>query len=308
MKKARLVRQDHREPDFKALFEMKDYLKNLLTDETLAEDESAWKEAIKEILAFQNEDGSFALLDSYRVENDAQVDFCHEPTYICTAILMKALLKDKMALQGREEELLVPAMRMCCARRLSGAGYDSLRGLIQAVNYFISSDVKTFLKYYSEMCPEFTDLFSFVEDHFAYRVDNEAFHGSWGENYEEEIRAIDEYFANCIFVYGTLMSGQPNHEAFLGKNKKITDGWIEGYDMYDLGNYPGIRKGEGRVFGEVYIVSDETLEQIDQLEGEGFLYRRVPVKVHAGKDQTIQAEAYVYMRSVEGYPRMVNDN
>ena len=235
MKNTRLNRQNHKTPDFKALHDMRDYLENLL-DRKIETDESGWNNAIEEIIAFQYEDGSFNLLDSYRIESDCRVVYCHEPTYICTAILMKALLADENALEGREMEILPAAMHMCCARRLQGHGYDGLSGLIHAVDYFIKSDVKSFLKKYPDMCPEFTEMFRQIEEYFADCVEKEAFCGSWGEDYEQPIRAIHAYFYNTIFVYGTLMDGQPNHEDLLEDSRKIADGWIDGYEMYNLGS------------------------------------------------------------------------
>ena len=303
MKKTRLSRQNHRTPDFKALHEMKEYLENILYGKIVT-DESAWKNILEEIMAFQYEDGSFNLLDSYRIESDCRVAYCHEPTYICTAILMKALLADENALEGREMDILPAAMHMCCARGLQGHGYDGLSGLIHAVDYFIKSDVKRFLKRFPDVCPEFTEMFRRIEEYFADCVEKEAFCGSWGEDYEQPIRAIHAYFYNTIFVYGTLMTDQPNHDTFLGGSRKIADGWIDGYEMYDLGSYPGMKEGGGQVYGEVYTVTDEVLEKIDWLEGEGSLYLRIPVTVHTSEENSFQADAYVYNRSVEGCARL----
>ena len=303
MKNTTLIRQDHRKPDFKALHEMKEYLESLINGQIEA-DESEWSNVLENIMEFQYEDGSFNLLDSYRIESDCRVDYCHEPTYICTAILMKALLEDKNTLGGREMEILPAAMNRCCARRLQGHGYDALKGLIHGVNYFIKSDVKSFLKKYPEICLKFTDMFRKIEEHFADLVRTESFSGALGEDYEQSIRAIHEYFHNYIFVYGTLMTDQPNHDAFLKGSCKIADGWIDGYDMYDLGSFPGIKEGEGQVFGEVYSVTDEELEQIDCLEGEGFLYLRIPVTVNTDEEKSIQAVAYVYNRSTDDCPKL----
>lgn len=303
MKKTNLNRQNHRRPNFKTLRDMKDYLEKLI-DGKVEENELAWKEVLEEIVDFQDEDGSFKLLDSYRIESDCRVDFCHEPTYICTALLMKALLKDERALDGRVMEILPPAMHMSCARGLQGHGYDSTKGLIHAVDYFIRCDVNAFLKKYPEICPEFTEMFRKIERHFDERVRTEDFYGAWGEDYEEAIRAIHEYFYQYVFVYGTLMEGQPNHEYFLAGKQKVADGWTTGYEMYDLGSYPGIKEGPGQVPGEIYSVTDEELKQLDELEGEGVLYRRVPVTVYTDEGQTIQAAVYVYNGSVKGCPRL----
>lgn len=312
MKNTSLIRYNHRKPDHRTLQEMRDYLENLIDGnmgktegtEKIEENESDKRKILEEIMAFQYEDGSFNLLDSYRIESDCRVVYCHEPTYICTAILMKALLDDEHALGGREWDILPAAMHMCCARGLQGHGYEALKGLIQSVNYFIRSDVKRFLKRYPDICPEFTEMFGRIEKHFAELVKNGEFQGPWGDDYEQQIRAIHDYFHNHIFVYGTLMTGQPNHDAFLKGSCKIADGWITGYEMYDLGSFPGIKEGEGQVFGEVYSVTDEELEQIDWLEGEGSLYLRIPVTVNTDDERSIQAAAYEYNGSVAGCSRL----
>lgn len=107
-----------------------------------------------------------------------------------------------------------------------------------------------------------------------------------------------------IFVYGTLMKGQPNHNSFLRNSTMYAEGRISGYEMYDLGSFPGIVAGDGDVIGEVYAVTEKELAQIDCLEGEGFLYLRTPVTVYTKNGESIQATAYVYNRSVDGCPRL----
>lgn len=98
-----LTRLNHNEPDFPQLNAMCKALQEFLQEEVEPSD-SAWMANLETIIAFQAEDGSFRLLDSYEVPSDACVDFCHMPTYLCTAILMKAYLTDE-ALIGEEESL-----------------------------------------------------------------------------------------------------------------------------------------------------------------------------------------------------------
>lgn len=109
---------------------------------------------------------------------------------------------------------------------------------------------------------------------------------------------------NIIFTYGTLMKGQSNHNHYLSDNQFVSNGTIEGFEMYDLGWYPGIVPGNGTVYGEVYAVSDDELRAIDRLEGEGSLYIKTDVNVVLDSGKTIVAGAYVYNRSVEGCERL----
>lgn len=105
---------------------------------------------------------------------------------------------------------------------------------------------------------------------------------------------------NYIFVYGTLMRGQCNHERFLKDKDFIADGRIDGFKNYDLGSYPGIVFGSGQVAGELYSVDDETLESLDELECEGDLYLRKRTEVFTSGREKLESFVYVYNRSVEG--------
>lgn len=296
-----LNRQNHMTPDFNMLNAMRNGLEQLIASDLNSADFN-WKDVVNTIVPFQYEDGSFNLLDSYRIESDCRVYYCHEATYICTALLMKALLTDAHILAGKEGEILPAAMHMCCARHLNGHGFDSLKGQINALNYFIKCDVKIFLDRYPQLCPEFNEMIQNIEQQFAIRVSTGAFYGDWGEDYEDSIREIHEYFdGNYVFVYGTLMKGQSNHEAFLRNARLVGNGILDGYDMYDLGHYPGIVKAKrkGKVEGEIYRVTDAELMAIDELEGEGYLYLKTPVNVTMDGNAYMKAFAYVYNKSVK---------
>lgn len=300
MKNIRLIRQNHENPDFTELNAMRKELEQLLASDLDAPDFD-WASLVDSLTSFQAKDGSFNLLDSYNIESDCRVDYCHEPTYICTALLMKAYLQSENLLRGKEQTILSRAMHMCCERGLEGHGYDSLSGLIFAVNCFLKCGVVEFLERYPDICQEFTEMFAVIREDFEFRVDNEQFLGTWGESYEDSIRSINDAFqCTGIFVYGTLMKGQRNHDAFLRDESFVGTGTIEGYDMYDLGSFPGITGGTGKVYGEVYRVTPEELKRIDRLEGEGFLYKKVRTSVRMADSSEMHAFVYMYLQDVAG--------
>lgn len=90
-----------------------------------------------------------------------------------------------------------------------------------------------------------------------------------------------------LAVYGTLKQGNGNHDHFLGDAKLVGKGVISGFDMYHLGGFPGIVKGEGTIQVELY--DEYNLGPIDSLEGEGSLYKRTVVTTEQG------VECYVYV-------------
>lgn len=294
-----LERQNHKAPEMNKVNAMRKQLEELISSDVEIND-LVDNGIISQILNFQNKDGSFNLLDSYRIESDCRIAYCHEPTYICTAILMKTLLENKEVFNGRENEILSRAMHMCCARQLVGSGFSRIKSYIKVIDYFIKCDVRKFLEKYSDMCPEFTLMFRNIATEFYDRVENKIFICDFSENYEDDIRRICDYFSSTnIFVYGTLMKGQYNHDSYLDNAEFMGNAELSNYEMYDLGSYPGIVAGYGNVVGEVYHVSADELKKIDLLEGEGLLYDRKLINPIIG-DERIYACVYIYKGKVEG--------
>ena len=108
-----------------------------------------------------------------------------------------------------------------------------------------------------------------------------------------------------IFVYGTLMTGLQRQRA-LSRSHFIGNGTITG-ELYDLGRFPALVKGDSNVLGEVYEISEQTLNMLDQIESydpdnhQESLYVRQAVNVHLDSSgEPISAESYYYNRSIKG--------
>ena len=86
-----------------------------------------------------------------------------------------------------------------------------------------------------------------------------------------------------VFVYGTLKQGNGNHGALQGA-EFLGRCYLEGdYTLLNLGWYPGLvrtrsEQSNGRVFGEVYKVTEEHLHTMDMIEGHPNFYERIKVK------------------------------
>lgn len=88
-----------------------------------------------------------------------------------------------------------------------------------------------------------------------------------------------------LFVYGSLKRGFGNHRflwdsVFIGTTTTADST----YSMLTLGAFPAIiAEGEDAIEGELYEVDDDTLEQIDMLEGNGAFYDRSQVLLSNGE-------------------------
>lgn len=107
-----------------------------------------------------------------------------------------------------------------------------------------------------------------------------------------------------VFVYGTLLAGEPNHR-YLKHARLIAEGVTRpGFTLYDLGAFPGlVRGGRHAVPGEVYEVDEPTLAAMDQLEGHPDFYCRSAITLTTG----ISVETYLLTEpQVAGRPIIVS--
>lgn len=90
---------------------------------------------------------------------------------------------------------------------------------------------------------------------------------------------------NLVFVYGTLMPGEPNSHVItdLSKGQFLGSGSISGWALWDLGAFPCITETgnpQDRVWGHYYMV--DTMKHLDRLEGYPRFYDRKVVSVNSG--------------------------
>lgn len=83
-----------------------------------------------------------------------------------------------------------------------------------------------------------------------------------------------------VFVYGTLRTGERNHDFLAGAARVAADRTPARYTLVDLGAYPAaVVGGATAIVGEVFEVDAATLARLDRLEGHPHLYQRMPVRL-----------------------------
>jgi gamma-glutamylcyclotransferase (GGCT)/AIG2-like uncharacterized protein YtfP len=92
-----------------------------------------------------------------------------------------------------------------------------------------------------------------------------------------------------LFVYGTLMRGQPAHRLLRGARFLYRTTTPPGFTLYDLGPYPAaVGRGHGRVHGELYAVPPTLLRRLDAYENCPREYQRYHI-------QTARGPAWIYL-------------
>lgn len=108
-----------------------------------------------------------------------------------------------------------------------------------------------------------------------------------------------------VFVYGTLRKHERNHGLLSSSGCIASQCWITGR-LVDTGyGFPAVLLDEGgRVYGELYKVSESTLEQLDRLEGysgpgKSNHYERAQMEVRT--DVSTETAFVYYYKQNEGY-------
>jgi gamma-glutamylcyclotransferase (GGCT)/AIG2-like uncharacterized protein YtfP len=104
------------------------------------------------------------------------------------------------------------------------------------------------------------------------------------------MKMSDDERCDMLFTYGTLMQGERLHHHLHGRATRVATAMVTGH-LLNLGRYPGLIAGDGRVSGELYRVDDpELLATLDRVEGRYYERRRTDVELCDGR----RACAWIY--------------
>ncbi len=99
-----------------------------------------------------------------------------------------------------------------------------------------------------------------------------------------------------VFVYGTLKKGWGNHRLLEGSTFLGVYETPKEFSLYD-GGFPYAFHGGGEnIRGELYEVDDDTLKNLDRLEGYPSHYNRIKIEAHDTADSMGENyEAWIYV-------------
>jgi len=116
---------------------------------------------------------------------------------------------------------------------------------------------------------------------------------------------------NKFFVYGSLKIGGYFADQFDEKRKECTKASIKGFNLYNLGAFPAIVKGDGEVYGELHTFSKDDVKSVtarfDMIEGfyeedkKQSLYIRESMNVVTENGKIEKANIYIFNDDLTDY-------
>ena len=156
-----------------------------------------FKRIFQEVLTTQKQDGSFSLIEEYRIDADSRVAYGYVPTYYGTAIFMKADLKYHFERGTKEYAAFEKALNFSAGRNLKGAGYSETEGMIEAFHIFMKAGLFQWMNQ-----TKFQDnvFVACIHDQLK-KMEKEIDHGDcihdWNHDFTKEFSEImKEYYKN----------------------------------------------------------------------------------------------------------------
>jgi gamma-glutamylaminecyclotransferase len=109
-----------------------------------------------------------------------------------------------------------------------------------------------------------------------------------------------------VFVYGTLLRGESNHQFLSGARYVAEASTPPSFELFDLGGFPAmVEGGTTAIRGEVWACSNGVIDRLDELEDHPDYFRRARIQLDDGSP----IDSYL-LPGVQAsfYPRIASGN
>ena len=234
----------------------------------------------------QKADGSWSVIDDYKVDSDIRVAYAYMPTYFATAALIAADLKVNFKKDSIEKNALVSGLIFATGRNLVGHGYDATASLLEAIAIYKNAGVYKWMRENREFAEEFCNMFEEHIQTFRHLVESGRTVSDWNRDFRKEFeKEIADYEANANpYVWYAAYGSNINRERFMEYINECTDKtepkedrpYMIPYELYfasAVGRWE--RKGvafindekAGITWGRAYKITMEQFKQIQEKEG-----------------------------------------
>ena len=267
------------------------------------------------LVKMQKEDGSFGLIDDYRIDADCAIEYGFVPTYYCAAILMKTSLLCEVNELKDVEEALSRALVFCERRKLRGSGFDTVSGLVKSLNIFINAGVFEWINKEENRKNSFTAIIKDSLEFMETALDTGRTVYDWQIDYKNELTDIVSAYHKSIYpedkeVWYVAYGSNINEERFLEYINRCTDKTYSAeskyyeipYSIYFAGksarwNNAAVAfldtNSKGFAIGRAYKITMKQLDEIQYMEGSKYDKR-----VFLGNEEGLPAFTFTSSRKL----------
>ena len=279
----KLKRQSVENTNIKELEEIVQMLMELLEEKETSNE-------LEDLYSFQEQRGSFSLLDSEEIPYDIRVEYINIPTYIGTSILMKEYLKGNEDLKDR----LIKGLNFTVKTRLTGHGYDADRTRIDSLKILNKGRLSDFLEKEREIYPLFHNMVHNILHSYKSNLLLDRTIGPWGEDYRqdwEEITNSIKIKKKLYIAYGSNMNKKQMEYRCPGA-KMIGKTYLENWEL-TMPFYANIKMKKGkRTPILIWEISADDEEKLDRYEGYPKGYGKKDIMVNINNTM-VSAMAYI---------------
>ncbi|WAA08953.1 gamma-glutamylcyclotransferase family protein [Fervidibacillus albus] len=244
------------------------------------------------------------MLDSYKVPSDARFDFCHMPTFIGTAIVMKVYFNGDRAYVAQLEK----ALEACVRGRFIGHGYDGEIGRIDVMKTLIKGGLRTFLETEREICQAFHNKVHNILHEYHSRLIRNLTKGKWGEDYRDDWQQIvdDLKLTTRLYIaYGSNMD-QSQMLKRCPNAKRIGKTYLKDWEL-TIPFYANIEKKKGKQTPAfVWEINESDENNLNIYEGYPRCYDKTNIVINV-EGKTVSAMAYVMTEQYKNKDKQPRD-
>lgn len=243
-----------------------------------------------QLLMLQKEDGSFSVIDNYRIDMDIRIFYVYEPTYYATAAMMCIQTRDNSHMSDRERAALLKGLSFAEGRYLSGHGYDATRQQLQALQIYKNAGLYDWLLQFGDTAPSFTSMIKGIIERYREAMKTGRTFSDWNvdfrQDFEKEVADYEEAMVPEVWYacYGSNMSS----ERFMRYISNCSDTTSPSesrpftfpFDLYFAGESQTWGQGYGVAFvddtkagtcpGRIYRIRRSQFSQVQQQEGSKY--------------------------------------
>ncbi|NDL67126.1 hypothetical protein [Anaerotalea alkaliphila] len=210
-----------------------------------------WEEYVQSLVRMQDEKGSFALLDSFNVPEEARMEYCLMPTFRGAAILMKFHLSGEYPWVAAP---LAKTLAFCTRMGLPEDSYDEMDLQMEILEVFLHGGLDLFLEREPDFSPDFKAMMGRLVLEYHGMLDaRDTIHG-FGVGYRSDLERMVQRMESTSFFLPETMAEGPQGTSM---GKAVLQGFQGGEDGV-------FAQEKGEVKGTLIFIPRETRKELDR--------------------------------------------